>query len=165
MSAPTVRPCIRPPCGRKFPIPRVKLSHGRPRPKGEHGGKHQSRTHTYYRIVRQPDNRVLTEKKRAQIYCTDNVPADLMRRYWYEITACYRNIEGATAQTGRNRNGTAHTHTIPADIRHHERLQDFRGARQQQRQIPSRRGIWGWYEEKEVCRLTNTTLSFPAMTG
>lgn len=63
--------------------------------KGEHGGTVNPNL-IYYKITRRPDNKVLTEEATGTEY-TDNLPAQLLRRYTYEITGYYRNMEGATA--------------------------------------------------------------------
>lgn len=134
---------------------RVKLTWQAPT-EGEHGGSINPAL-TYYRIVRQPDNRVLTEEETGTSY-TDNVPADLMRRYWYEITACYRNIEGATAQTEEIEMGQP---TPIPYLQTFDTMNDYKTFVVRDNNKDKSRpdeGIWGWYEEKKCAAYKYHTL-------
>lgn len=64
---------------------------------GEHGGTINPAL-TYFRITRLPDHKVVSEEVTGTSF-TDNVPAGPLRRYSYQITGFYRNIEGATAES------------------------------------------------------------------
>lgn len=62
---------------------------------GEHGGS-INQALLYYKITRLPDGKVLTDEATGNEY-TDNISATEMRRYSYQVTGYYKNIEGATA--------------------------------------------------------------------
>ena len=123
---------------------------------GEHGGTINPAL-TYYRIVRLPDNRVITEEATGTSY-TDNVPTDLLRRYSYQITGFYRNIEGATAQSEEIEMGQ------PAAIPYlqtFDTMNDYMTFVVRDNNKDTSRpgeGLWGWHQEKQCAAYKYHTL-------
>jgi len=114
---------------------------------GEHGGTINPAL-VYYKITRMPDGKVLTDEATGTSY-VDNIPAGLLRRYYYEVTGYYKNIEGATAVSGETELGT------PAAIPYlqtFDTMDDYKTFVIKDDNKDTNRpgeGIWGWDQSKQ----------------
>lgn len=114
---------------------------------GEHGGTINPAL-TYYKIVRFPDNKVLTEEATGTSY-TDKVTSDLLRLYTYQVTGYYRNLAGATVESNEVEMGQ------PAALPYlqtFDTMQDYATfvVRDDNKDPDAPgEGLWGWHQDKQ----------------
>lgn len=113
----------------------------------------------YYKIVRMPDGKILTDEATGNSY-TDNLTPDLLRAYSYEVTGYYKNNEGAVAVSNTIELGTPaampylQTFDTQADFNTFVVRDDNYDA------IEPNRGRWSWESSRKCAAYGYHTL-FP----
>lgn len=123
---------------------------------GEHGGTINPSL-VYYRITRLPDGKTLTDEATGNSY-TDNITNGLLRRYSYEVTAFYKNIQGATAVSEEIELGAPAT--MPY-LQTFDTMDDYKTFVIKDNNKDTNRpgeGIWGWDQSKQCAAYKYHTL-------
>lgn len=124
--------------------------------KGEHGGTINPNL-IYYRITRMPDGKVITDEATGNSY-TDKITEPSLRRYSYEVTGFYKNVEGATAVSEEMELGA------PLALPYLQTFDTMAGYmtyvvrdNNKDPEAPNE-GIWGWYQPKKCAMYSYHTL-------
>ncbi len=123
---------------------------------GEHGGTINPSL-VYYRITRLPDGKTLTDEATGNSY-TDNITNGLLRRYSYEVTAFYKNIQGASTVSDEIELGTP---AAMPYLQTFDTMDDYKTFVIKDNNKDTNRpgeGIWGWDQSKQCAAYKYHTL-------